>query len=262
LSLINVIHDAQTSNHSNVPEDISIMKIFKPTHLYIKQHSITGLKYFGKTTQDLSKYHGSGTRWNNHLKVHGYEHVVTLWSQLFTTVDEIKEFALNFSEENQIVESKEWANLKPENGLDGGWLYPGLGGGDASQMRTPEVLAKNIERFGPRGTAELLLSPESRAKAQETYIRNHGSLGACFSTTESIEKRNATNLKLHGNRCAANKDPRSRLKSQETQRKLRTRPIVDTLRELGKIKETQLGRCWFLKPDNWINSKIKELESI
>ena len=28
--------------------------------------------------------------------------------------------ALDFSRENQIVESKKWANLKPENGLDGG----------------------------------------------------------------------------------------------------------------------------------------------
>ena len=30
------------------------------------------------------------------------------------------EFALNFSKDNNIVESEEWANLIPENGLDGG----------------------------------------------------------------------------------------------------------------------------------------------
>jgi len=27
------------------------MNIFKPTHLYIKQHSVTGMYYFGKTTR-------------------------------------------------------------------------------------------------------------------------------------------------------------------------------------------------------------------
>jgi len=30
------------------------------------------------------------------------------------------EFALLFSEKNKIVESKDWANLVPENGIDGG----------------------------------------------------------------------------------------------------------------------------------------------
>ena len=33
----------------------------KPTYLYIKQHSVTKLKYFGKTTKkDPVKYLGSG----------------------------------------------------------------------------------------------------------------------------------------------------------------------------------------------------------
>lgn len=35
------------------------------------------------------------------------------------TLDEVKEIALKFSEENNIVKSKESANMKTENGLDG-----------------------------------------------------------------------------------------------------------------------------------------------
>jgi hypothetical protein len=31
---------------------------FKPTWLYIKQHTVTGLKYFGKTTRNPEKYKG------------------------------------------------------------------------------------------------------------------------------------------------------------------------------------------------------------
>jgi hypothetical protein len=97
-----------------------------PTVLYIKQHSITGLKYFGKTTKkDPYKYKGSGADWTLHLKKHGSEHVIT--TIVFGPCidkDTIVEFALAFSKEHNIVESKDWANIKPENGLDGG--VPGV----------------------------------------------------------------------------------------------------------------------------------------
>lgn len=93
---------------------------FKPTFLYIKRHTITGLKYFGKTTtNDPIRYQGSGTYWTRHIKKHGPS-IETLWYQLFTDKEELKKFALNFSKENNIVESLEWANLKPEDGLRGG----------------------------------------------------------------------------------------------------------------------------------------------
>ena len=94
-------------------------ELIKPTWLYIKQHTVTGLKYFGKTTRNPEKYKGSGKRWINHLVVHG-DTVKTVWSHLFTSKTELVEFALNFSKDNNIVESEEWANLIPENGLDGG----------------------------------------------------------------------------------------------------------------------------------------------
>lgn len=92
-----------------------------PTYLYIKQHSITGLKYFGKTTkQDPIKYLGSGTYWKNHIKKHGKQYVETLWVSDLYYDTSITEHALHFSIENDITDSKEWANLILENGLDGG----------------------------------------------------------------------------------------------------------------------------------------------
>jgi len=98
--------------------------IEQPTYLYIKQHSVTGLKYLGKTTRDPYKYNGSGKHWIRHIKKHGKEHIVTLWvSDLFHDTS-IVDYALQLSKEYSIVESKEWANLKPENGLDG--TIPGL----------------------------------------------------------------------------------------------------------------------------------------
>ena len=96
-------------------------------YLYIKQHSITGLKYFGKTIQkDPFKYPGSGIRWKLHYKKHGKQHIKTLEIWGFDDQKLCTEFALKFSEENNIVESKEWANLTPENGSDGGITRKGF----------------------------------------------------------------------------------------------------------------------------------------
>ena len=98
----------------------SIYTPITPTYLYIKQHSVTKKKYYGKTTQDPYKYNGSGTYWLKHIKKHGKEHIVTLWVSEPYTDTSIIDVALKFSSDNDIVNSKEWANQKPENGLDGG----------------------------------------------------------------------------------------------------------------------------------------------
>ena len=104
---------------NGTPTTAKSQRPFRPTWLYIKQHNKTGLKYFGKTVHDVFRYAGSGLVWTRHLRKHGKD-VTTLWGQLFTDRDSISKFALNFSKENNIVESTEWANLKPEDGLDGG----------------------------------------------------------------------------------------------------------------------------------------------
>jgi hypothetical protein len=90
----------------------------KKIYLYIKTHNKTGLKYFGKTVKDPHVYKGSGTRWLRHIKKYGYD-VTTEIIGTFTDKEKCKEFAINFSLQNNIVESKEWANLIIE-ALDGG----------------------------------------------------------------------------------------------------------------------------------------------
>lgn len=92
---------------------------FKPTYLYVKTHNITGLKYFGKTVKDPIKYKGSGKRWINHIQKHGYD-VTTEIVGYYTDRCECENAALQFSKQNNIVESIEWANLCLENGSDGG----------------------------------------------------------------------------------------------------------------------------------------------
>lgn len=96
------------------------MRAFKPTWLYIKQHNITELLYFGKTTlKDPVNYTGSGKYWKNHLNVHG-KCIHTVWCELFTDYTSLVDFAELFSSFFDIVKSDNWANLIAENGLDGG----------------------------------------------------------------------------------------------------------------------------------------------
>ena len=98
--------------------------------LYIATHNITGKKYFGKTVKwftrkDLQEnYNGSGKYWSKHKKKHGEKDVTMEIYQICSLNesddDYVKPIALKFSEENNIVESDKWRNLKLENGLDGG----------------------------------------------------------------------------------------------------------------------------------------------
>jgi hypothetical protein len=97
---------------------------FKPTRLAIKE--LAGHLYFCKSTKlDIENYSGSGVSWKKLIKKYGKKNIKTLWiSDWYYTAEEIQKVALHFSEENQIVQSKKWANLKIENGLDGGDCGP------------------------------------------------------------------------------------------------------------------------------------------
>ncbi len=156
-------------------KDTYIEQTFKPTYLYIKQHSITGLKYFGKTTKsDPIKYFGSGTHWQRHIKKHGKEYVKTLWYHLFENKDDLVEFALFFSEEYNIVESSEWANLKPENGLDGATI--GEKNPSASKrMKQNNPMKKGITNNGSfkKGDNKIPWSDDRKQKLSKSISKNN-----------------------------------------------------------------------------------------
>lgn len=87
-------------------------------YLYIKTHRKTGLKYLGKTSRDPYTYQGSGTRWLNHIKKHGYEVDTEILKECKDN-DELSQWGLYYSNLLNVVESNKWANLKPELGEGG-----------------------------------------------------------------------------------------------------------------------------------------------
>ncbi len=89
------------------------------TTLYIKTHNTTKKQYFGKTIKDPFKYKGSGTYWTKHLKKHGINITTIILGEFEDTDPALIDYALGFSAANDIVLSEDWANLIPEDGLDG-----------------------------------------------------------------------------------------------------------------------------------------------
>lgn len=172
---------------------------FVPTRLYIKRHSVTGLKYLGKTiSEDVSKYKGSGTRWSHHVKKHGKQFIVDDWvSDWFTDPYDLQEFALLLSETLDIVHSDDWANIKPEYGVEGNRPIGKLNGmygtsrkgaenpffGRTHTAETKKLLsdkntgAKMSDEFRAKRSALMLTdanpmsNPENRKKVSEAKLK-------------------------------------------------------------------------------------------
>ena len=60
-----------------------------------------------------------GWGWKNHLKKHG-NLINTTWTKLFYDIDELVKVSLILSNILNIIESKNWANMRLEDGLSGG----------------------------------------------------------------------------------------------------------------------------------------------
>ena len=121
-------------------------------YLYVKQHSITGLKYFGMTRKNPYTYLGSGKYWLRHLKKHGAA-VETLNVWEFDDQNACTSFALSFSETNNIVELDTWANLQFENGVDGNPIGNVITEDTKSKMRDAKLGERN-KFYGKKHSVE------------------------------------------------------------------------------------------------------------
>ena len=138
---------------------------FPPTALLVMQHNITGLKYFCKTSllYRIYSYKGSGTRWTNHLKVHGKDITVGIMG-VYTDKQRCRDAALKFSADNNIVESDEWANLVEETGMIGASMK-GKRNPFYGKKHTPETAERlRLQKIGKSVNKGAYRSPEQRAK--------------------------------------------------------------------------------------------------
>jgi len=165
-------------------------------YLYIKKHKITGLKYFGKTTQDPYWYRGSGTRWNNHLKKHG-NLVETTVIGSFSDSDALQSAALEFSLKHNIAESPEWANLIHENGRDG--LTPGFKHSSTTRKKISAShigVAKSKEhaKHISEGLCGKKLSNNHKQKLKEAWARWRQNGGRIVRHSPKLSEQHRKNI--------------------------------------------------------------------
>lgn len=214
-------------------------------YLYIKQHSITGLKYFGRTEKpDPFSYFGSGKYWLRHIKIHGKEFIQTTEIWGFDDQSLCTEFALKFSKENNIVESKEWANLKTEDGLHkSGMLDYSLteqqklnhGSSQRKRFEDPE------ERHKAGNGSRKYYSEEQNRKDQSARISNY------FSDENNRIAHSKRMKETRNNEIAREKD-RNRAKNQwqdpeyrAKQMAIRSTPEYKEKLRLAQLKNKKLS---------------------
>lgn len=229
-------------------------------YLYVKQHSVTGLKYFGKTINNPYSYTGSGKYWLQHLKTHGYEAVETIQTWAFTDIEECSNFALDFSNKNNIVESSEWANLIPEDAKTGGYNISSLLTEDAKA----KAVSSRIKRYGVANGQTL--TDDAKRKRKETKLSKYGHEMIQCHTEESKQKRHATQIGKYGSAWGAANTPEARLKAAakhklQLERK-KNRPEVLELKRLSILYKQKLPRNYWQKSDEYVTDLLSTFRRV
>ena len=140
-------------------------QVFKPTALLVMEHNITGLKYFCKTSllDRVHRYKGSGIAWLKHLREHGFNVKVGLLG-FYVEEKRCLDAAKKFSVDNDIVESKEWANIVEETGKIGASMKGEKNPFYGKKHKPESVEAGRLKRLGRSVNKGAFRSPEHRAK--------------------------------------------------------------------------------------------------
>ena len=186
---------------------------FKPTALLVMEHNITGLKYFCKTTllDRVHRYKGSGVVWTKHMREHGFNVKVGLLG-FYIDKDRCLNAAKNFSIENNIVDSDEWANLVIETGKNGASLI-GERNPFYGRKHSSEVIEQmRVQRLGISVNKGAYRSPEQRAKISASLKGRKNQAVALAMTGRKLSEETKTKIAEAG---------KKRIWSNETREKIR-----------------------------------------
>lgn len=165
-------------------------------YLYIKTHSKTGLKYLGQTSKaDPHKYTGSGKYWLSHIKKHGKDWTTEILLES-PNKEDINHAGIYYSQLWNVVESLEWANLKPESG-------DGAASGQYNPMHNPIIKAKQqtiirspkIKEKHRRATIAAMNRPEviKKLKAQRNTKQYKDRLNYTLNRSDIRSARGGSN---------------------------------------------------------------------
>ena len=183
-------------------------------YLMVKKAYPTGLSYLCQTsTREPYTYKGSGKRWLNHIRAHK-PHIITCVIGEYETMEELKTAGIHYSELFNVVESDDWANLRPEDGMGGGtgkigrrWKIKDTSRMKGSKDRTSEKCQAAYKRAAERMRANNPMSdPEiSRKVGQKTRERylefGSPSKGKKMSDAAKANMRGKTRAKIKSMTC-------------------------------------------------------------
>ncbi len=170
----------------------------KNIYLYLKIHNETGLKYLGKTnSKNPYKYKGSGLYWKNHIQKHGYN-VTTIILFISTNIEKIQKIGLFYSSFWNIVESKEFANLEPENGIGGVSEHTETTKQKIQKARKKQIItrkhknniSKGLKKFNEGKIHFNLGRKQTPEEIQMRKIINSGENNPMFGKTHSEKTKN------------------------------------------------------------------------
>jgi hypothetical protein len=195
--------------------------------LLLKIHNVTHLKYLCMTSQeDYKRYPGSGTYWREHLGKHGYD-VTTILLYETESKEEFTKISSAVSDKLNIVERKDFANLRPETGQGGDtvsnkiWITNGTkemyilktsvipdgfytGRSDRCVFKNKELqslLSSRIDR-----SSERYIKTRKTAAEKMMAVRNHSKCGRTGDgnpakrqeVKDKIRKARSKNITLNG----------------------------------------------------------------
>ena len=144
-------------------------------YLCIKTHNKTGLKYLCQTKKkNPYRYLGSGTRWINHLNVHGND-ISTEIVGKFKSKKLLAEIGIKLSKKYNVVKSRKWANLRVEEG-DGGDTskfidYKSMKPMPTGLWKRPDLTNYNQSRINPNKSKKLSASTRKKMSSSQKGLK-------------------------------------------------------------------------------------------
>ena len=211
-------------------------------YIYVKTHLDTGLKYLGKTNNpNPHTYKGSGLRWMRHIEKHGYNVKTEILRECYTN-DEVREWGLYYSNLLNVVESDEWANIKPESGNGG--IYVKEIAEKISKSNTGKKRSDEAKEKMRQAAIGKIFTEEHRKKLSEAR-RNRSIKYQHSEETKRKIKESQVGRPLTEEHKAKLRKPMS----EETKQKLRKPKGPMSELEKQKRREGQL-RSWAKRKKN------------
>tara|TARA_B100000787_G_C16118895_1_gene261712 strand:+ start:110 stop:940 length:831 start_codon:yes stop_codon:yes gene_type:complete len=144
-------------------------------YLCIKTHNKTGLKYLCQTKKkNPYRYLGSGTRWINHLNVHGND-ISTEIVGKFKSKKLLVEIGIKLSKKYNVVKSRKWANLRVEEG-DGGDTskfidYKSMKPMPTGLWKRPDLTNYNQSRINPNKGKKLSANTRKKISSSQKGLK-------------------------------------------------------------------------------------------